>query len=75
LTRDLFVALGEKLDEQGAWSIRLYHKPFLRWIWLGAIFMGLGGFLAASDRRYLLAARRSVKETEVAKAALAGGVS
>jgi cytochrome c-type biogenesis protein CcmF len=75
ITRDLFVALGEKLDDQGAWSLRLYHKPFLRWIWLGAIFMALGGILAASDRRYLLAARRSVQETEVAKAALAGGAA
>ncbi len=75
LTRDLFVALGEKLDDQGAWSVRLYHKPFLRWIWLGSIFMAIGGLLAASDRRYLLAARRSVKESETAKAALAAGVN
>ncbi len=73
LMRDLFVALGEKLDDQGAWSVRLYHKPFLRWIWLGAIFMAFGGLLAASDRRYLLAARRSVKDADVAKAALSVG--
>lgn len=50
-TRDLYVSLGEPLDEK-AWSIRLYHKPFVRWLWLGAIFMALGGFLAATDRRY-----------------------
>jgi len=51
LTRDLFVALGEPLPGN-AWSVRLYVKPFLRWIWLGAIFMALGGVLAASDKRY-----------------------
>jgi cytochrome c-type biogenesis protein CcmF len=50
-TRDLFVALGEPLGK-GAWSFRIYHKPFVRWIWLGAILMGLGGFLAALDKRY-----------------------
>jgi cytochrome c-type biogenesis protein CcmF len=50
-TRDLYVSLGEPLDEN-AWSIRLYHKPFVRWLWLGALFMALGGLLAATDRRY-----------------------
>ncbi len=53
LFRDLFVALGEPL-EGDAWSLRVYHKPFIRWIWLGAIFMAIGGILAASDRRYRL---------------------
>ena len=52
LSRDLFVAMGEPLGEQGGWSLRLYHKPFVRWIWLGAIFMALGGLLAAGDKRY-----------------------
>ncbi|GGK05378.1 heme lyase CcmF/NrfE family subunit [Pseudomonas matsuisoli] len=51
LTRDLFVALGEPL-EQGAWAVRIQIKPFVRWIWLGALMMGLGGFLAAADKRY-----------------------
>ena len=50
-TRDLFVALGGPLGK-GAWSFRIYHKPFVRWIWLGAILMGLGGFMAALDKRY-----------------------
>jgi cytochrome c-type biogenesis protein CcmF len=58
LFRDLFVALGEPL-EGGAWSLRLYHKPFIRWIWIGAIFMAMGGLLAASDRRYRLKLRRT----------------
>ncbi len=55
--RDLFVALGEDLG-RGAWSLRLYHKPFLRWIWLGAILMGVGGTLAAFDKRYRKLAQR-----------------
>jgi cytochrome c-type biogenesis protein CcmF len=59
LTRDLFVALGEPLGDQGAWSVRIYHKPFVRWIWLGALFMSLGGLLAASDRRYFQLARKA----------------
>lgn len=50
-TRDLFVALGEQLAD-GAWAVRVQIKPFVRWIWLGALLMTLGGLLAASDRRY-----------------------
>ena len=57
LTRDLFIALGEPLDQQGAWAVRIYYKPFVRWIWLGAIIMALGGLFAASDRRYRRLAR------------------
>ncbi|GMQ97080.1 MAG: heme lyase CcmF/NrfE family subunit [Gammaproteobacteria bacterium] len=51
LFRDLYVALSEPLGGD-AWAVRLYHKPFLRWIWLGALMMAFGGLLAASDRRY-----------------------
>ena len=50
-TRDLYTALGEQLDG-GAWSVRLFHKPFVVWIWIGAVLMALGGFLAITDRRY-----------------------
>jgi cytochrome c-type biogenesis protein CcmF len=32
--------------------VRVRVKPFIRFIWLGAIVMALGGLLAASDRRY-----------------------
>jgi cytochrome c-type biogenesis protein CcmF len=32
--------------------LRLYHKPFVRWIWLGGLFMMAGGFLAACERRF-----------------------
>jgi cytochrome c-type biogenesis protein CcmF len=50
-TRDLYVSLGEPLDG-GDWSLRLHHKPLVRWIWLGALFMVAGGLFAAADRRY-----------------------
>jgi len=62
ITRDLFVALGEPLDKQGAWSVRLYVKPFIRWIWIGAVIMSLGGLIAATDRRYRK--KRAVKKNE-----------
>jgi cytochrome c-type biogenesis protein CcmF len=63
LTRDIYVSLGEPLDDTGAWAVRLYHKPFVRWIWLGALFMTAGGFLAAGDRRY-----RARREESAARA-------
>ncbi len=59
LFRDLFVALGEPLGNDGAWSVRIYYKPFIRWIWLGGLFMTFGGFLAAMDRRYYRLRRRA----------------
>ena len=43
--RDVYSALGEPLGN-GAWSMRLYHKPLIRWIWLGCLFMTIGGVLA-----------------------------
>lgn len=52
LTRDLFVALGEPLGNEGAWALRIYYKPFVRWIWLGGLFMAFGGLLAVFDKRY-----------------------
>ncbi len=52
ITRDLFIALGEPLDNGAAWSVRIQYKPFIRWIWFGTLFMALGGLLAAMDKRY-----------------------
>jgi len=55
LTRDLYVALGEPMDKQhidGAWALRLYYKPFIRWLWFGGLMMMLGGFVSACDRRF-----------------------
>ncbi|EBE0405282.1 heme lyase CcmF/NrfE family subunit [Salmonella enterica] len=51
LTRDLYAALGEELDN-GAWAVRLYYKPFVRWIWAGGLLMALGGLLCLADPRY-----------------------
>jgi cytochrome c-type biogenesis protein CcmF len=50
LSRDLFVAVGEQLSSN-AWAIRIQYKPLIRCLWLGALFMACGGFLAISDRR------------------------
>jgi cytochrome c-type biogenesis protein CcmF len=52
LSRDLYVALGEPLGADDAWAVRMYVKPFIRCIWLGALMMMLGGFVAATDRRF-----------------------
>jgi len=51
-TRDLYVALGEQIQDNDIWAVRVYYKPFVRWIWLGALIMAFGSGLAASDRRY-----------------------
>jgi cytochrome c-type biogenesis protein CcmF len=52
-TRDLYVSLGEPLDDQGnAWAVGIFYKPFIRWVWLGTIFMMVGGLFAAGDKRY-----------------------
>jgi len=54
LTRDVYVSLGEKLDDgpPAAWAVRVYHKPFVSWIWFGCLIMAIGGSMAALDRRY-----------------------
>ena len=62
LLRDLYVSLGEQRNANtGAWSVRLYYKPFILWIWLGGLFMVLGGLLAVTDKRY----RLEVKQEKV----------
>ena len=68
-TRDLYVALGEPVNAT-AWSVRVHHKPFVNWVWLGCVLMALGGVLAVLDRRYR--ARRSVL-AEAAPAAAGAG--
>jgi cytochrome c-type biogenesis protein CcmF len=54
LTRDVYVSLGERLEggDNPAWAMRVYHKPFITWIWGGCLLMALGGAMAALDRRY-----------------------
>jgi cytochrome c-type biogenesis protein CcmF len=51
ITRDLYVALGEPLGDD-AWALRVHIKPFVRWIWAGALLMMLGGFVTAADKRF-----------------------
>ena len=51
LNGDVYVALGESLGNN-AWAVRVHIKPFVRWIWLGALLMALGGFVTAADRRF-----------------------
>ena len=58
LLRDLYVSMGEQLPT-GEWIVRVQHKPFIAWIWGGCLIMMLGGFVAASDRRYRARATRS----------------
>jgi cytochrome c-type biogenesis protein CcmF len=65
-TRDVYVSLGEPLDAQGAWSVRVYVKPFVTWIWGGCVLMALGGALAAADRRYRLKKRETVPQGVIA---------
>jgi cytochrome c-type biogenesis protein CcmF len=73
LNRDIYVSLGEGLGG-GDWSLRLYYKPFVRWIWLGALFMAAGGLLAASDKRYRLHARqRAAERSPAAHGGVAAG--
>jgi len=70
LTRDLFFALGESLDGNDEWSMRIYYKPYVRWIWLGAFIMGFGGLIAVTDRRY-----RKVKVRQTQDVSDTAGVS
>ena len=65
--RDLYLSLGDQVGN-GAWTLRVYHKPLVNWIWGGALLMAIGGGFAVSDRRYALAAR---KQREI----LAAGVA
>ena len=53
LMRDVYVALGEPIaEDSNKWAVRIYVKPLIRWIWLGAIIMALGGLLSMLDSRY-----------------------
>jgi cytochrome c-type biogenesis protein CcmF len=73
LMRDVYVAMGEPLGASAsggeAWAVRLHYKPFVRWIWLGAILMALGGAFSVADKRYR-AARRTA-DLPAANAAVA----
>jgi cytochrome c-type biogenesis protein CcmF len=71
LLGDRYVSLGEPLVADainGAWGVRIYLKPFIDWIWMGAFLMALGGFIAVCDRRYRLAIRRRTAPSAAAGA-------
>jgi cytochrome c-type biogenesis protein CcmF len=61
--RDLFVALGEPVGNSGAWAVRVHYKPFVRWIWLGGLFITFGGLVTVLDRRYRMV-RAPKKQSE-----------
>jgi len=58
--RDLYLSLGGEVED-GAWTVRVYHKPLVNWIWGGALLMAIGGAFAISDRRYALAKKKVVQ--------------
>jgi cytochrome c-type biogenesis protein CcmF len=70
LWRDLYIALGEPIGEQ-AWAVRLQYKPMVRWLWLGALMIGLGALVTAFDRRYR-SQRSNVTAAQSGVAAVAG---
>ncbi len=55
LLGDIYLALGEP-DGDGAYAFRLYYKPFVIWIWLGGLFMAIGGLVSLADRRHRIGA-------------------
>jgi cytochrome c-type biogenesis protein CcmF len=69
--RDLFVALGEPLGDD-AWSMRLQYKPMVRFIWFGALIIGLGGLTGIFDRRYRARATEPVRDRLASDTATAG---
>ena len=72
-TRDIYVSLGEPLGN-GDWSLRLYYKPYIRWVWLAGLVMSLGGLLSITDRRYRTSRARAAqaKTSSVAPATAPG---
>lgn len=64
--RDLYLSLGDEVPG-GGWTVRVYHKPLVNWIWGGALLMAIGGGFAVTDRRYALASRKQSSETASGK--------
>jgi cytochrome c-type biogenesis protein CcmF len=70
LLRDVYIALGDPVSAT-AWSVRLHHKPFVNWIWIGCLLMALGGLMAVMDRRY----RKARVHSQAAAPSTASGTS
>jgi cytochrome c-type biogenesis protein CcmF len=64
----LYLSLGDP-NPDGSVAVRLYYKPHVLMIWLGAFFMFLGGGLSLSDRRLRIGAPRPAKTRAVLQAA------
>jgi len=64
LFRDLYISMGEHLGD-GAWAMRVQYKPLVRWLWLGAVFMSVGGLLAVADPRYRVKLKQRRQQPEV----------
>jgi cytochrome c-type biogenesis protein CcmF len=47
---DLYAVLGDPQPD-GGYAVRLYFNPLVRFIWIGALVMFIGGGLSLSDRR------------------------
>ncbi len=62
--RDLYLSLGDEVSG-GGWTVRVYHKPLVNWIWGGALLMAIGGGFAVTDRRYALASKKQHRTIEV----------
>ena len=50
---DLYITLGNLISEN-KWSVRIYFKPMVRLIWLGAILMFIGGIIGILTRKQLI---------------------
>jgi cytochrome c-type biogenesis protein CcmF len=66
ILRDLYLSLGDEVPG-GGWTVRVYHKPLVNWIWGGALLMAIGGGFAVTDRRYAIASRKAASETPPGK--------
>ncbi|MCE9688163.1 heme lyase CcmF/NrfE family subunit [Shewanella sp. AS16] len=64
LFRDLYITMGDPISAT-EFAVRLNYKPFVRWLWFGAIFMMIGGIFAASDKRYRAKVAASIKTDAV----------
>ena len=62
------VALINDKLKQTDWVVILQYKPFMRWVWFGAVIMALGGLIAALDKRYRIFSKRRLHKasTELA---------
>jgi cytochrome c-type biogenesis protein CcmF len=70
IIHDVYASLGEPLVD-GAWSVRIYHKPMVEWIWFGCLMMAFGGILALSDKRYRMTKKSKVAQTVALKEVMA----